>query len=500
MIKMRWRKFPFYQQLDGMDCGPTCLRMIAQFYGKKYSLSYLREKGYITREGVSMLGISQAAEAIGFRTMGAKLTLSQLLKQAPLPVIVHWNQNHFVVVHKARNGRVEVADPGMGLLTYSEADFLAGWIGENRTENEKGVALLLEPTRDFYLQEEEPVSTKGFRYLKAYLTPYKWEFFQVMAGLLVGSFLHLLFPILTQKMVDEGIGHRDIGFIYLILAIQMVLFISQTLLTFVRSWILLHIGTRINVSLIADFLIRLMKLPLGFFDSHLTGDLMQRIQDHERIKTFLTQHGLQAMFSIVTLLVFGAVMMYYSMSVFLIFLLGSASYFGWILIFFKKRKILDMQSFEQQALDRDAQMEIIHGIQEIKLNNIERQKRWQWEKIQADLFQINLKKLALVQYQEVGAFFFHEGKNILITCFIALAVVQGEMSLGMMLAVSYILGQMNGPIFQLVNFLQAAQDAKISLDRLNEIHYVKQEQLETGKPPSSRILQDDIRIENLSFK
>lgn len=473
-------KFPFYQQFDAMDCGPTCLRMVAKHYGKHFTTESLREKSFITREGVSLLGISDAAEAIGMRSMGVKITFDQLKKEAPLPCVVHWGQEHFVVVYKCQKGKVYVADPAFGRLEYTEKDFCEHWLSTVAGGEEKGICLLLQPTPDFYQGDDEKTSRTGFRFVLNYLKPYKKLVIQLVLGFLLGSLIQLVLPFLTQSVVDVGINNQDIGFIYLVLFAQLVMFISRMSVEFIRSWILLHISTRINISIISDFLIKLMKLPLGFFDSKMIGDILQRIEDHDRIERFLTAQSIGVLFSVFSLVVFAIVLAIYSWTIFLIFILGAALYFVWIYIFMKRRRELDFKRFTKLSENQSKLIQIINGMQEIKLNNYEREKRWEWERVQAGLFKVSIKSLSLQQYQDAGSVFINETKNILIVIISATAVVNGELTLGMMLAIQYIIGQLNTPLRQLIHFMHTAQDAKISLERLAEIHDKKDES-ETGK-------------------
>ncbi len=492
--------FPFYKQLDAMDCGPSCVRMIAKFYGKSYSLQTLREKSYLSRDGVSMMGISEAAESIGFRTMGVSLTPEKLFSTAPLPLVVHWKQNHFVVVYKVTKDTVYVADPAFGLVKYTKTEFLKNWISVQQDGEKKGLALLLETTPDFYAEEGEVVDKSSFRFLLSYLKPHRKYIVQLILGMLLGSMLQLLFPFLTQSIVDVGINNNDINFIYLILIAQLVLFISRMSVDFIRGWILLHLSTRMNISLISDFLIKLMKLPLGFFDIKLIGDILQRIGDHRRIEHFLTTSSLNIIFSLFNLVIFGIVLAIYSWKILLLFIFGSFLYFLWLSIFMRKRRELDFKRFSKLADNQSKLIQLIYGVQDIKLFHAERQKRWEWENIQGSLFKVNIKSLALTQYQEAGGVFINETKNILITFLAATSVIHGDMTLGMMLAVSYILGQLNSPIEQMINFMHVTQDAKISMERLGEIHKEENEEKEDlGEMiimPESKTLE----IRNLSFQ
>ncbi len=492
--------FPFYKQLDAMDCGPTCLRMIAKYYGKTYTLQTLRTKSYLSRDGVSMMGISEAAESIGFRTMGVSLTPEQLFgNTTPFPLIVHWQQKHFVVVYKVKKDKVFVSDPAFGLVKYTREEFLKNWISIHKEGDRKGLALLLETTPDFYAEEGEKIDKSSFRFLLSYLKPYKKFIIQLVLGMLLGSILQLLFPFLTQSIVDVGINNQDIGFIYLILIAQLVLFVSRMSVDFIRGWILLHLSTRMNISLISDFLIKLMKLPLGFFDIKLIGDILQRIGYQRRIENFLTSSSLNIIFSLFNLVTFGIVLAIYSWKILLLFVIGSALYFAWLSVFMRKRRSLDFKRFSSLAENQSKLIQLISGVQDIKLYHAERQKRWEWENIQGTLFKINIKSLALTQYQEAGGVFINETKNILITFLAATAVIHGEMTLGMMLAVSYILGQLNSPIEQMIHFMHMTQDAKISMERLGEIHKEENEEKEDRTEMIMMPESNDLLIKDLSF-
>jgi ATP-binding cassette subfamily B protein len=490
--------FPTDIQHDAMDCGPACLRMVAAHYGRRFSLEGLRERSHLSREGVSMLGISEAAEAIGFRTVGARLTLEELI-EAPLPCVVHWNQNHFVVVYKIKNHKIYVADPASGKLTYTQEEFKNCWLSTQKDGQAKGVVLLLEPAPDFYAQEDEKVNRKGFGFLFSYLRPYKNLLFQLFLGLLFGSLLQLIFPFLTQSIVDIGINGQNIGFIYLVLIAQLMLTLSGSAVEFIRGWILLHLGTRINIALISDFLIKLMKLPMGYFDTKMTGDILQRIGDHSRIQNFLTNSSLSILFSMFNILVFGIILCLYSLKIFSIFLVGSVLYFVWVWLFMNKRAELDHKNFAQQSAHQSNVIQLITGMQEIKLSGCEQQKRWEWEHIQARLFRLRVKSMALGQYQDSGAILINQTKNILITVLVAQLVVSGQLTLGMMLSVQYIIGQLNGPVDQLIGFFRSTQDAKLSLERLSEIHG-KEDEESTDEMKLQEIPENqDIHLKAVDF-
>jgi len=503
--------FTTYIQLDQMDCGPTCLRMIAKHYGKNYSLENLRGISCITREGVSLLGISEAAEKIGFKTIAAAVNFEQLNKEVNLPCILHWNQNHFVVLPpqnysgKNEKSKILIADPASGLVKVDKEIFTKKWISKNEGQ---GVALLLEPTPSFYHREDDKFSSRGFAFLFQYLYPYKKFIIQLLMGMLLSSLLSLLFPFLTQSMVDDGVNHQDIGFIRLMLISQLVLFIGITAIEIIRSWILLHMNSRINIAIISDFLIKLMKLPVHFFDTKMIGDITQRINDHNRIEHFLTNNTLNTLFSLLSLLVFSFVLGIYDLQILFVFLAGSTLSILWIMLFLKKRKQMDYKRFQQMSSNQDHLYELITGMQEIKLNNCERLKRWKWERTQAALFRLNINSLSLEQYQHAGNVFITQIKNIFISYLAACAVVNGSMTLGMMLGISYIIGQMNAPIEQLLTFFHTAQDARISLERLGEIHNRDNEEaprFANAELPVQRIKNiltgpGGITIENVSFQ
>lgn len=493
-------KFPFYHQHDSMDCGPTCLRMIAKFYGKSYSLQWLRENSFIDREGVSLEGISDAAETIGLHTLAVKIDYQTLLEDVPMPCIAHWRGQHFIVVYKVSKTHVWVADPAIGHVKYTKKEFLDGWSSDIEDGEKVGIILALETTPEFYQTEEDtPVDKSSFGFLFQYAFRYKRLLFQLFFGLFFGSLVQLLFPFLTQAVVDIGISTNDIDFIYLILAAQLVLFLSQTSVSFIQSWILLHISTRMNISLISDFLIKLMKLPIGFFDSKMIGDLLQRISDNYRIEEFLTATTLNALLSCINLVVFGAVLLYYNTTIFLIFFISSVLFIGWILFFLKRRKIIDYKKFDQQAANQTKLIEMINGMQEIKLQNAETRKRWEWERIQARLFKVNISGLALDQYQIAGSRFINELKNILITFIAARLVIDGELTLGMMLAIQYIMGQLNAILLQLTTFIHAAQDAQLSLERMGEIHNKEDEKAIALEQSNDLPGQGDLKLENVTF-
>lgn len=492
--------FPFYRQYDAMDCGPACLRMVARYFGREYSLQYLRQQCYLGRDGVSLQGISEAAEQIGLRSMAVKVPYGNTnsepsLLAAPLPAIAHWNQNHFIVIYKVNKKHAWVADPGAGKFRLERKRFEQHW----GSDNGRGILLLLNPGGDFYGKAREGQEKTGFGFLLQYLAPFRRLIVQLLLGLALSSVFSLLFPFLAQAVVDVGIQNQNIGFIYLVLIGQLVLFLSQMAVRFIQNWILLHVGARMNISLISDFLAKLMRLPIGFFDSKMTGDLLQRIGDHRRIESFLTQSTLSVIFSTFNLFVFGLVLFYYSIPIFLIFLAAAIAYLLWVFFFLKKRREIDYRAFQQMSDNQDTLIELIHGMQEIKLQDSQQKRRWRWAQIQARLFKVQASALAVTQYQDAGASFISQLKDILITFFAAWGVVKGQMTLGMMLAVQYILGQLNAPLQQLVGFIRTSQDARISLERLAEVR--NQEAEDAGDThKAAAIPPGDIALEGLYFR
>ena len=489
-----------------MECGATCLRMIAKYYGKEYSAETMQRLCLVTREGVSMLSISDAAEYLGFRTVCGRITLEKVVEQRPFPCILHWNQEHFVVLYDVKTRRDGehifcIADPGKNLLQLDEDTVRNAWISTRTRGEEKGILMALQPTPAFYEKSDEKRRMeRPFRFLWGYMKPYKRYFVQLLLGLALGSVLQLIFPFLTQAIVDKGIEGKNLNLIYLILLGQLMLVASRASVDFIRRWILLHISTRVNISLLSDFLIKLMKLPMAFFDTKLVGDLIQRIQDHDRVERFLTAQTLSVMFSAFSFVVFGAVLLYYDLVIFLIFLFGSALYAAWVFLFLKKRRLLDYTYFEQRARNQSKTMQMLNGMQEIKLQNCERRRRWEWEDVQADLFRTNIEAMKLQQSQEAGSILINEVKNIVITVVAATAVINGNLSLGMMLAIQYIIGQLNAPVEQFVQFIYGWQDVQISLERMSEIRQREEEETPEREVTAFTGENRDIRIENLTFQ
>lgn len=494
-------KFPFYHQPDIMDCGPTCLRMVTKHYKRTISLEKIRRLSDTTRSGSSLKNIAGAAEKIGFKTLGVKIDFKTLADEAPLPCIVFWNENHFIVVHKIKNNKVYVADPAHGLLTYTKQEFIDNWIGKHANETtEEGIVLLLEPTVKLKEKEEDDVAQKkGIGFLMPYLFGYKRFLYQLGLGLFSVSLLQLIFPFLTQSVVDIGIQNKNMHFLYLVLVGQLFVFLGRTLIEISRGWILLHLSTRINISLVSDFLIKLMKLPIAFFDSKMTGDIMQRIGDHSRIEQLLTNQSLNVLFSAFNFLIFGTVLAIYSLPILGIFLVGTVLYFVWVSFFMKKRADLDHKRFSQMSEEQSKVMELIQGMQEIKLHNAERNKRWAWENLQVRLFKLQIKGLRLEQIQGNGANIINELKNILVSFLAAKLVIEGSLTLGMMLSISYIIGQLNAPVAQFMSFIYAYQDAKISIERLSEIHNKEDEEPEGSDYVNYIPENHTISMQNMSF-
>jgi ATP-binding cassette, subfamily B, bacterial len=490
-------KFPHFRQLDYRDCGPTCLRMVAKHYGKTFSREYLRERASITKQGVTMAGIAEAAEAIEMRTLGMRISIDSLVSEAPVPFIVPWRQKHFVVVYKTTKTKIFVADPAQGLLDYSYNDFKKAW---TNTTDDTGFALLLEPNAQFYTQAEDKTKTQGFSFLFPYFRPYKKLIRQLFIGLFVATIIQFILPFLMQTVVDVGVNNRDIPFIYLILISQLVLIFSQTLVSIFREWLLIHITSRFNIKMISDFLYKMLKLPVNYFDTRNTGEHLQRIQDHTRIQNFVSSSTLNMLFSMVIFLIFNCILAYYNLSVFVVFIIGAILYVGWTFFFLKKRAALDYKRFDETSQSQNSLIQIINGVKEIKINNSQRKNRWKWEYNQISLFKTSLSTLKLAQFQSIGATFINELKNIIITFLAAKAVVDGNLSLGMMISIQYIVGQLNLPLSNFITFIQTWQDAKISLERLSQVHTKDDEDLASAKKATELPDNKFIELKDLSFR
>lgn len=502
--KSNLKKFKFYRQPNVSDCGPTCLKMISGYYGKRFNYDTLRNYAGFGKQGVSLLGISESAEKIGFRTRGAMLTYKQLTTQAPLPCILHWSQNHFVVLlawkKRFNREKIKIADPAKGIISLNPQQFIESW-ASNRTEANEyvGAALLLEPTASFYEQPgDKTKSLNWFRVLQN-LKKTKWQLGQILLALLITSILQLIAPFLTQTIVDNGISMQNVQYVTVVLMAQFMLIVSRNLVEFIRSRLLLHISTSLNLSILSDFWIKLTKLPISYFDRHQTGDTIQRIGDHRQIQTFLTGSALTTFFSLFNFIVFSIILISYSPILFAIFLIGSILYFLWVRFFLKIKRRLNYQNFYLSSKENNITLQLVQGMQEIKLNNAEQIKRWEWERIQSTIFKLGFKNLNYSQIQQVGATIISQGKDILITLFVANLVIKGNLTLGAMLAVQYIIGQLSSPIEQFVGFVQAAQDAKISMERLNEIHDLKDE--ENAEQSYIQLLPDNhsIFLKDVSF-
>lgn len=492
-------KISFYKQHDNMQCGVACLAMVCSYYGRRYSLETLSEICFPTNTGISLLGLRDASEKIGLSTVSARVTLQKLSAMNTICVL-HWDQNHFVVLYKVKHGKYYIADPGKGLITYSEEELLQHWISTTSNGEEKGVVMFFSKTDHFgKISDAYNSNQRSFKFLYSYVIQYKRYFIQILLGLLLGSILQLILPFLTQSIVDIGIKHADIQLIWLILLGELAIVCGKTATDFIRRWLLLHISIRINISLVSDFFIKLLKLPMIFFDTKLLGDLMQRMTDYNRVQTFLTTQILGAMFTMFSFVVFGIVLLIYNKLIFIAFIIGSVLYGAWMAKFLNKRRVLDYEIFEQQAINQNKTYEFITSMQEIKLQDCEQRRRYDWENTQIDLFSIQLKALKLQQSQEAGCIFINEIKNITITVLSATAVINGEMTLGTMLAVQYIIGQLNSPVEQLMSFIYSLQDVKISLERINEIHEGKNEESNEDQAKSF-ISEKSICLDKVAFK
>jgi len=500
-------RYSFQFQYDTVDCGPSCLRMIALHYGKDYSLEYLRELCYLNREGVSLTSMSEAAEKLGFRTLMAALDTDTLIDDCPLPAVLHWNQEHFVVLYdieapgrlfKKRGRTFVMADPGHGIVKVNEATFMSAWLS---TAEQKGVVLALDPTPEFYEKQGHGKRHRGFGFLLKYLIPFKSYLLQIVLGMILASFFSLALPVLTQTLVDTGIGQKSEPVIYLILFSQLFLFVGGVFIDLIRSWLLLHVNIRISLHIISDFLSKLLRLPVSYFDSKSVGDISQRINDHRRIQEFLTGSLLSSLFSIINIVVFTVVLAYYNWMILLTFSVLSTAGVAWIFLFQKRRKALDYRRFARNRESQDKLFEMITGLPEIKLSGSETAKRWEWERVQVRTFKLNIKSLALEQYQRTGLNFFNYLKNIIISFIAAESVIHGHLTIGSMLSISFILGQTNSPLEQLVNFFKAAQDAQLSMDRMGEVHLKDNEDEDLAPASVARLqLHDDLALNGVSFQ
>lgn len=501
--------FPFYRQLNTMDCGPTCIRIIAKYFGKQLNASKIRHLTGYSKEGVSLLDLSETAESIGFRTRGIQVTIDQLLDEVPLPCILHWNQNHFVVLppqslNVKKKGKIVVADPGKGMINFSNDEFASQWLSNIRINGQViGTALLLEPTSTLFLQQDENKSDKFvWKSILQYLQGNNWKLIQIFIALLITSGFQLIFPFITQSIVDIGVNQQNLSYVTILLAAQLMLIFSRTIIDFIRSRLLLNISAKLNLSLISDFWIKITRLPISYFDTYHTGDTLQRLNDSRKIESFFTSSALTTFFSLFNFFIFALVLMMYSINLFIIFSIGSVLYFVWVRLFLKLRRKANYQTFNLSAKENNASLQLIQGMQELKLNNAETLKRWEWENIQVSIFKLRFKTLSYNQIQESGAILINEGKNVIITFLVAKMVIQEQLSLGAMLAVQYIIGQLSGPIEQFIGFVQNAQDTKISLERLNDIHGLVEEEnqfIDSNFEISYLPENKSISLKNLSF-
>jgi len=482
-----------------MDCGPTCLKMVAKHYGRHYNTETIKQKSGFGKQGVSLLGVSEAAEKMGLRTRGVQINFEKL-RAIPLPAILHWSQNHFVVLITATKRKLVIADPGSGIITYDKAKFLEHWLS-NKGKDEVGVgtALLLEPTASFYENEGEKEHKLTWSIITQYLNQNKWQISRVFISLLITSVLQMVFPFLTQTMVDTGINTRNIQYITLVLIAQLMLTLSSAAIGFIRNILQLRISNNINISILSDFWIKLTRLPISYYDSHHTGDTLQRIGDNKQIQTFLTGQALSTVFSILNFFIYALILVMYSLQLFIVFTIGSLLYFGWIQLFLHIRRKLNYAIFHISSKENNATLQLVQGMQEIRLNNAEHLKRWEWENLQAGAFKLNFKSLTYSQWQSAGALLINQGKDILISFIVATLVVEGKLTFGTMLAVQYIIGQLSAPVQQIIGLSQSYQDAKISMERLNEIHRIEDEE-PIDKPFLTYLPENkSIRFDNLSF-
>lgn len=493
--------FPCDRQLDTMDCGPACLKMIAKHYGKYYSLQYLRDKCGLTRHGASFIDLGCAAESIGLRSLSIKCTIDDLVHKMPLPLVAHWNNSHYIVVYKTTPGRnnIFVSDPAGGLIKYTAKEFTDKWL---KTNTDNGYVLVLEPQPDFYQREEEEKHhrSKTFDSLTGYFRPYKKNFINLFVVMLLVTLLQAFLPFISKAIIDVGIQTHDRQFIDMVLIANLCILASILLCNIVRDWILLHVSSRINIALISDYLVKLMLLPITFFENKMTGDILQRANDHERIRTFIMNNSLSMIFSTLTFLLFGAIMLVYNTTLFFIFIAGSAIYLLWVMAFLKLRKKLDWAYFDLISQNQSYWVETINAIQDIKINNYERQKRWKWEAIQARLFKVNLRILRINNAQNSGAQFIDSMKNLFITFYCAKAVIAGEMTFGVMISIQFITGMLNAPVVQFIQFIMSFQAAKISFLRLNEIHQLKDETEDVGANTIELPDKKSLHLKNVSFQ
>lgn len=466
-------RFPCEHQLDTMDCGPACLKIISKYYGKFYSLQFLRDVCGVSREGVSFQDISYGAEKIGLRTLGIRASIDDLYKKVKFPCIIHWQDNHFIVVYKVKGSNVYVSDPAKDLLVYSLQEFVNGWYDE---EENNGAVLLVEPSPDFRSQGDHVRGKQSLEKILKYFIPYKSGFVTLFSVMLVVTILQGMLPFISKAVIDVGIHSQDIGFINLMLLANITIIASVTLSNAVRDWLLLHITSRVNIALISDYLIKLMRLPVAFFENKMIGDILQRAQDHERIRAFIMNNSLNLIFSTLTFVVFSVILMFYNPVIFAIFIIAGLMYVGWVLGFLSIRKRMDWEYFDLVSRNQSYWVETVKSIQDVKINNYEQPRRWKWEKIQAKLYRLNTRVLTVTNTQQLGGQFILSIQNLAITFFCAKAVIRGEITFGVMISTQFIIGMLSAPLSQFINFIISAQYAKISFLRLNEIHEMQDEE------------------------
>lgn len=496
---MLFNRFPVEYQMDSQDCGPASLKIIAKYFGKYYSLQYLRDRCGITKEGVSLLDISTGAESIGLRTLAIKCNIDDVVNIVPLPAIVYWKESHFIVVYATDKKHVWVSDPAKGRIKYTHEEFRKGWYPKGE---DHGVLLAVEPTVDFKDNEAEKEHKRNsFSSILKYFFPYRKQFGVVFCIMLVVTLLQAMLPFISKAVIDVGIKTSDVNFIYMVLIGNISILFSVMLFNVMRDWILMHITSRVNISLISDYLIKLMKLPVSFFENKLLGDILQRAQDHERIRSFIMNNSLALMFSALTFVIFAVILLVYNSIIFYIFLAGSVCYVSWVLLFLSIRKKLDWEYFELLSKNQSYWVETVSAIQDIKIFNYEKHRRWKWEDIQARLYYVNKRVLTVTNTQNLGAQFIENIKNMSIVFYCAMAVINGDITFGVMISTQFILGMLNGPLIQFINFVISAQYAKISFLRINEIRQLEDEEelLSVGK---SCIMPEkkDLQLENVNFQ
>ena len=477
-----------------MDCGPSCLKIILKYYGIDVPLEYLRGVSNLSNSGVSMKSLNDASRNLGFETLASKVDFDQLRNIVSLPCIAHWNQNHFVVIYKINNRKVFLSDPGIGLISYAHSEFKQHWL---EISSEQGIVLMLEKEGDLKIENSKTNKT-GLRFISSYFLKQKVALLTLCATMLLISLIQLSFPFLTQLLVDKGINNKDINFVYLMFSGQLALLIGKYSFEFWRDRLSIFISTRLNIELILDFLDKLMRLPFSFFESKVTGDLIQRISDHSKIENFFSATTLSTMFSLLTVFVYGGLMIYYDASIFFVFLFSCTLYVTYVTLFMNARKRLDYKKFQSLSENQDNLVQIINGMGEIKINNWQNHKKKKWHMIQQRLFQLNISSLKIAQYQIGGSSMIRELGNIAMSIIAATAVIEGSITLGVMLAVQFMIGQLNAPLNSFVQFTTQIQDAVLSLTRINEIHTLPDE---IGSEEISKSeIQKDIIFDNVSFK